>query len=250
MNEIIRNYSPEASSLDKKTILVTGAGAGIGQALSLACAAQGATVILVDKNVANLEACYDQIESAGGAQPAIIPVDLQGATDKDYETLANTIETQLGKLDAVVNNAGWLGGFTPLKLYTTEMYLKSIAINLHAPFLLTRACLPLLEQSDDPAIVFSAHESTRAYAGGFGIAKAGMLSLMRILADEYDGDRFIRVNAVDTGPVNTGMRRLNYPGELPQNNPPAEAVVNPYLYFLSAAAERTTGQLYTAPSNT
>lgn len=245
--ELPHNFSPSPQLLAHKVIAITGAAAGIGKALAIRCAELGATPVLLDKHIPGLEATYDEIEARTQTEAAIIPIDFTGATEKDYELVAQTLDKEFGKLDGLINNAGWMSGYTPLKHYTTENYFRNININLHAPFLLTRACLPLLEKTQHSAIVFSAHSSNRAYAGAFGMAKAGALSLMSILADEYDGDTFIRVNAVDPGAVNTTMRRLHFPGEVPESNPAPDAqeILNPYLYLLSDEAGQTTGQLYT-----
>ncbi|MFW5453363.1 SDR family NAD(P)-dependent oxidoreductase [Thioalkalivibrio sulfidiphilus] len=236
-------YQPAPDLLRDRVILVTGAGMGIGRALSLACAGLGATVILLDKEIRALEAVYDEIEKAGGTQPAIYPMNLEGATAKDHEDLAQNVEKELGRLDGLVHNAGWIGGFTPLKLYDVELWSRVITANLHAPFLLTRAVLPLLETAGDPAVVFSAHESAKAYWGAFGVAKAGQEAMLKILAAEYQGERFMRVNGVDSGPLRTQMRVQHYPGENPNKNPTPESVIAPYLYFLGPDAGRTTGEI-------
>lgn len=236
-------YDPAPGLLAERVILVTGAGQGLGRAVSLSCAKLGATVVLLDKEVKALESVYDQVEQAGGPQPAIYPMNLEGATAKDYEDLAANVEKELGRLDGLVHNAGWIGGLTPLKLYDVELWSRVITTNLHAPFLLTRAALPLLEAAPDPAVVFSAHECSRAYWGAFGVAKAGQEAMLRILAAEYRGDRFMRVNGVDTGPLRTQMRTQHYPGENPNTHPTPESVVTPYLYFLGPDAGRASGEI-------
>lgn len=236
-------YRPAEHLLAERVILVTGAGAGLGRALSMACARAGAAVVLLDKEIRALESVYDEIEQAGGAQPAIYPMNLEGATAKDHEDLAANVEAQLGRLDGVVHNAGWVGTLTPLRHYDVELWSRVITTNLHAPFLLTRAVLPLLEAAPDPAVVFSAHECSRAYWGAFGVAKAGLEGMLKILSAEYSGERFMRVNGVDTGPLRTRMRTQHYPGENPWNNPSPEDVLAPYLYFLGPDAGRTTGEI-------
>lgn len=92
------NYSVSADALKGKVILVTGAGNGIGRQAALSYAQHGATVILLGRNVQNLESIYDEIESAGYPQPAIIPLDLKGATKQHYIDMAETIEGQFGRL--------------------------------------------------------------------------------------------------------------------------------------------------------
>ncbi|MFN2348869.1 MAG: SDR family NAD(P)-dependent oxidoreductase [Thioalkalivibrio sp.] len=236
-------YQPAPDLLKDRVILITGAGAGIGRALSLATARLGATVILLDKEIRALESVYDKIEQMDAPQPAIYPMNLEGATAKDYQDLADNVQKEMGRLDGLVHNAGWIAGLTPLKLYDVELWSRVITSNLHAPFLLTQAVLPLLEAAEDPAVVFSAHECARAYWGAFGVAKAGQEAMLRILAAEYSGERFMRVNGVDTGPVRTQMRTQHYPGENPNNNPAPESVVAPYLYFLGPDAGRTSGEI-------
>ncbi|EHQ52096.1 short-chain dehydrogenase/reductase SDR [Ectothiorhodospira sp. PHS-1] len=235
-------YAPAPDLLKDRVILVTGATGGIGRALSLACAAHGATVILLDKAIKSLEKVYDEIEAAGGPQPAIYPMNLEGATAKDYQDLAENVGNEFGRLDGLVHNAAFVGYLTPLKHYDLELWARVMTVNLHAPFLLTHAVLPLLEQSPDPSVVFSTHDCQKAYWGGFGVAKAGQQGLMDILAKEYQGDRKMRVNGVDTGPIRSRLRAEQYPGEDPTTLATPEEVIGPYLYLLGPDAGQTTGQ--------
>jgi len=237
----LKNYEADHNLLNNRTLLVTGAGAGIGNAVARACARHGATVILLDKTVPALENLYDKIEAQGSPQPAIYPLDLQTATVDEYRKLAHHIESQLGQLDGIVNNAGALGAYSPFKHYDLSLYQQTMAINLHAPFFLTQACLPLLEQAQDPAIVISTHASNRAYNGAFGMAKAGQQAMLEILAHEYSNDIVIRVNGIDTGPVNTRMRRLNFPGEDPGLHPNPEDITAPYVYFIGPDSQGISG---------
>lgn len=235
------DYLPNETLLKDKVILVTGAGAGIGRVIALAYARFGATVVLLGKKLKELEVVYDEIEAAGYPEPAIYPLNMEGANAKDYQDMADVFADKLGGLDGIALNAAWLPGYIPFKEYEVELWLKTITVNLHANFLITRACLPLLEKSSDPAVIFSAHGSSKAYNGAFGVAKAGSQTMMDILADEYDSqDNFIRVNSIDTGPVRTNMRKMNFPGEDIESLARPEAVVGPYLYFMGAdAAQRT-----------
>ncbi|SEA72243.1 NAD(P)-dependent dehydrogenase, short-chain alcohol dehydrogenase family [Thiothrix caldifontis] len=243
MQQDLLAYVPSESALQERVILVTGAAAGMGKAIAKACAQYGATVVMLDKEVRRAEETYDEIVNAGYPEPALYPLDMQGATAKDYYDLAENIREQLGRLDGVMLNAAWLGAFTPISHYDTELWSKMIMVNLHANFLLTQACLPLLNAAADPAIVFAGHTSNKAFYGAFGVAKAGMTAFCDILAAEYDDPaHFIRVNTVDTGPARTSMRTLNFPGENPQSVARPEALVAPYLYFLGADAGKRTGE--------
>jgi NAD(P)-dependent dehydrogenase (short-subunit alcohol dehydrogenase family) len=235
-------YAPAADLFEDRVILVTGAGDGIGRAVARAYAAHGATVILLGRTISKLEQVYDEIESAGHPQPAIFPMNLEGATAKDYDDLGDNINIEFGRLDGLLNNAGEVGGLTPIRHYDINLWARIININLNAPFLMCQECIPLLQQAADPAIVFSTDDCTRAHWGAYGVAKHGQEALLKILADELDTDRPVRVNGVDTGPVRTKLRAQNYPGEDLASLPAPEDVVVPYLYYMGPDSKGVTGQ--------
>ena len=241
--EKLLSYIPDTNNLEGRVILITGASDGIGRAVANTYARFGATVVLLSKTIEKLEIVYDEIVAAGYPEPAIYPMHLEGAIATDYEKLAATIQSELGRLDGIVLNAASLPAYTPLKYYDIEMWSKVITTNLHANFLILRSCLPLLEQAEDAAVVFSSHFSEQAYNGAFGVAKSGADTLMKILADEYDDEPFIRVNSIDSGPLRTQLRTFNYPGEDPATLALPEAVVGPYLYYIGPDAKRTTSEI-------
>jgi len=245
------NWSPTDHSLKDRIILITGAGNGIGAAVAQQCAAQGASVILLDRLVRNLEQVYDRIEAAGAPQPAIYPLDLEGATEKDYFDLAATLDKEFGRLDGLLHNAAMLGALVPMVHFESELWYRIMQINLNAPYLLTRACLPLLMQSPDASLVFTGDRVGRqgkAYWGAYGVSKAATDNLMQILADELETNTPVRVNSIDPGPVSTALRVLAYPGENPEKLSKPEDVVHPYLYLLGPDSRGITGQQFT-PSN-
>lgn len=243
MSEVLLNFVPQDNALEGRVILVTGASGGIGRAISKAYASVGATIVLLDKTISELEKVYDEITDAGHPEPAIYPLDMAGATAHDYFEMSKILSEQLGGLDGLVLNAAWLPGFMPFEQYDLESWQKVMTINLNANYLIVQACLPLLKQSKHASIIHSAHHLSRAYTGAFGIAKAGMAAMMDIVADEHDNpERFIRVNSIDSGPLNTQMRITNYPGEEGKNNAAADAVVGPYLYFMCEESTGKTGE--------
>ena len=243
MSEALLNFVPQADALVGRVILVTGAQDGIGRAISKAYASFGATVVLLDKTIAKLEAVYDEITEAGHPEPAIYPLDMAGATAHDYLEMSTILSEQLGGLDGLVLNAAWMPSFMSFEQYDLENWQKVMTINLTANYLMIQACIPLLKESEHASIIHSAHQLSRAYAGAFGIAKAGMAAMMDIVSHEYDNpERLVRVNSIDSGPLKTNMRIVNYPGEDLNGNALPAAIVGPYLYFMCDESAGTTGE--------
>ena len=247
----MKDYIAPADLLSGKTILVTGAGDGIGRAAALSFAKHGATVILLGRTVRKLEAVYDEIEQAGGPQAAIYPMNLEGATAADYQNLADTISEQLGHLDGILHNAAFLGSLTPLEQYSLELWSRVMQINLHAPLLLTRACLPLLKKSEAASVIFTSSDVGRkgeAYWGAYAVSNAAVENLSQIFADELETNTNIRFNTIDPGAVRTSMRTRAFPGEDPNTLPVAEEIMQAYLYLISSDSKNVNGQAMSAQS--
>lgn len=237
-------YSPPVDLLKNRVILITGAGGGIGGALAKACAAHGATTVLLGKTLAKLERTYDEIEAQGNPCPALYPFDLERAFEKDFEALADTIGTAFGRLDAVVHNAAILGELCPLVHYDLRIWGKVMQVNLHAPLLLTRACLSLLDEAEDASIVFTSDavgRRARAYWGAYAVSKFALEGMTQILADELENNTRIRVNSIDPGPVRTRLRVAAYPAQDPSAWTKPEDVVLPYLFLLGPDSRDITG---------
>jgi NAD(P)-dependent dehydrogenase (short-subunit alcohol dehydrogenase family) len=243
------DYRAAADLLRDRIILITGAGDGIGRAAALSCAAHGATVILLGKTIAKLEAVYDEIERAGHAQPAIYPLHLNGATAQDYTDLGAALEQEFGRLDALLHNAGALGQRKSIAQTTPADWNEVLQVNLTAPFLLTQALLPLLQHSADASIVFTSSgvgRRGRAYWGAYAVSKFGTEGLAQVLADELENTSNIRVNCINPGATNTVMRRTAYPAEDPAVNPLPEQIMAPYLYLLGPDSKGVSGQSFDA----
>ena len=245
--QIPDDWQPRKDLLKERIILVTGAGNGIGAAVAKSYAQYGATVILLDKVIRNLEQVYDTIESVSGVKPAIYPMNLEGASEKDYLDLAATIEKEFGQLDGLLHNAAMLGALIPIAHFESELWYKILQVNLNAPFLMTRSCLKLLQQSNDASVLFSSDSAGRqgkAYWGAYGISKAASENFMQVLADEMEANTSIRVNSFDPGPVATAFRSLAYPGENPERITRPEDVVAPYLYLMGPDSKGVTGKQF------
>jgi NAD(P)-dependent dehydrogenase (short-subunit alcohol dehydrogenase family) len=238
------DYHPPEDLLQDRVILVTGAGDGIGRAAAMAFARHGATVVLLGKTVPKLEAVYDAIEAAGGPTPAIYPMHLEGATPHDYDELAAAMETNFGRIDGILHNAASLPYLGRIKDYEVEDWLKVMQVNLNAPFLLTQACMPLLEKSDDARVLFTTDAAGtlgKAFWGAYGVSKLGIEGLTRILAAELEKTR-IRVNCIDPGPTRTALRKRVFPGEDNARLKDPEAVMPLYLWAMGPDSRETNGQ--------
>ncbi len=245
MAHAIYDYTAPDGLLDGRIILVTGAGDGIGRAAALSYAAKGATIILAGRTTSKLEAVYDEIEAAGGPQPAIIPLNMDGAASHDYDELAATIEKEFGRLDGLLNNAGILGQRTPIETYDPHTWTQVMQVNVNAQFLLTQAMIPLLRLSDDASIIFTSSgvgREGRAYWGAYCVSKFAVEGLSQTLADELDNTSNIRVNCINPGATRTNMRATAYPGENPNSLPTPEEIMPLYLYLMGPDSKGTTGQ--------
>jgi NAD(P)-dependent dehydrogenase (short-subunit alcohol dehydrogenase family) len=236
-------------SLAERVVLVTGAGQGLGRVIALACARQGATVILHGRTVDKLEAVYDEIEAVSATQSFILPLDLATATSTDFAALTHAIQTQAGRLDGIVHCAAMLTKLSPLEQQTLEQWLAMLRVNLAAPFALTRACLPLLRAAPDASVVFtldSRGQQPKAYWGGYAVAKAGLAALLAILADEWENRPNLRVNAVVPGPIASPMRRQSHPGETSAEQTAVEELVPLYLHLLGGQNKADSGTIWHA----
>lgn len=242
----MQDYQAPADLLKDRIIMVTGAGSGIGRTAALAYAAHGATVILLGRTVSKLESVYDEIESAGHPKPAIVPLNLEGAAVKEYEELAMTIEDNFDRLDGLLHNAAILGNRSPVELYDPEIWSKVMHVNATAPFLLSRAMIPLLRKSEDASVIFTSSgvgRKAKAYWGAYAVSKFAVEGLSQLLSEELDDDRHnIRVNSLNPGATRTNMRARAYPAENPQQNPMPEELMPVYLYLMGRDSSDVNGQ--------
>jgi len=242
----MKNYLPRPDLLAGRVILVTGASSGLGRAASLAFARHGATVALLARNEAKLEAVYDAILAAGGPEPAMCPYDLAAADDRSLETLAGTLAHHLKRLDGLLHSAHQFYSLTPLHLQTTEQWQTLMRVNLIAPFALTRACLPLLRQAPDASVVFTGEthgHQPSAYWGCYAVAKSGLETLTRIWADELSADENLRINTLIPGQVATTLRSRTHPGLAPETIPGVDDLMPWYLYLMGMDSRSVRGQI-------
>ena len=247
MNQAInhKTYQAPENLLEGKVIAVTGAGDGIGRTAALTFAARGATVILIGRTVTKLEQVYDEIEKNGGAQPAIYPICLNGAVEKDYQDMHDNLSSEFGQLDGLLHNAGELGPRTPIANYKLDNWQKVLQVNLTAEFMMTKALLPLLETSPSASIIFTSSgvgRVGRPFWGAYAVSKFATEGLSQILAAELEGISNIRVNCINPGATRTQMRATAYPAEDPGTLKAPEDIMPTYLYLMGSASEGISGQ--------
>src|SRR5690606_19531811 len=212
---------------------------GIGRAVALEAAQQGATVILLGRDIKALESVYDEIITIAedGPQPAIYPLNLANATPADYTALAEQLDKHYGRLDGLLHNAATFNALTPLEHYSFPVWYQVMQVNLNAPFLLTHATLPLLKKSPDALVLFtgaSEDQLGKAYWGAYAVSKQACEGLMKVLAEECEVNTRIRVNMLYPGKIATTLRTKAYPGN-PAGNaaciPPTE-LAKQYVHWL------------------
>lgn len=238
------NYQARTDLLKDQVILITGASDGIGRAAALSFALHGATVVLHGRNLNKLEVLYDEIESLGAPQPAILPLQLSSASAREYELLFDTLDKQFGRLDGVLHNAGVLGERVALTEYPANVWDEVMSVNLRAPFVMTQALLPLLSRSASASVVFSSSgvgREARALWGAYSISKIGIEALSKIFAAEHP-DSSIRFNCINPGATRTAMRAKAYPNEDPLSLPSAESIMPAYLYLMGEDSIGVSGQ--------
>jgi NAD(P)-dependent dehydrogenase (short-subunit alcohol dehydrogenase family) len=248
-NDQPHNYTAPKELLNKRVILVTGAGGAIGGAAAINYAKHGATVILLGRSDQTLNKTYDAIVNAGYLKPMLCPLDLENATPGNYQALADSIEKEFGRLDGILHAAAMLGSLTPLEHYDLLLWSRVMQINLNAPFLLTRTCLSLLKAADNASVIFSAADvghKGKAYWGAYGVAHAAVENLAEIFADELETNTTIRINNLDPGHVRSRLRALAFPGEDPNTLATADQIMPTYLYLMGDDSIGVSGERLSA----
>lgn len=230
-----------------RVILITGAGQGIGHTAALTFAEHGATVILHGRKTEKLEQVYDEIEALGRASAIIFPLDFEQTTETNINELAEAIDTQIGHLDGILHNAAWISGPMPLEFHTLEHWQTTMQINLHIPAALTRACFPLLKAAPDASVIMTGDSHGQipaAYWGAFSVAKAGVETLVKIQAEEWEIYPNLRINALIPGAVNTPQRAKTHPGSNNRQLPKPIDLMETYLFLMGPNSTGVTGQTF------
>jgi len=232
--------------LADRIALVTGASRGIGYALSVALAREGAHVVAVARTVGGLEELDDAVKAAGSSA-TLVPLDM-----RDYDgfyRLAAALNERYKRLDVLVGNAAIGGQRSPLGHVMPPAWDETMAVNVTANYQIIRAMDPLLRRSDAGRTVFmtsGAATNCRAYAGPYSTSKAALNALARTYAAETTSTP-VRVNLFNPGPTRTRMRAQVMPGEDPMTLPTPEQVAEKILELCLPGCTET-GKLYDYPA--
>ncbi|WP_266181063.1 SDR family NAD(P)-dependent oxidoreductase [Dyella humicola] len=238
-----QGWTSTADALAGRVILVTGAYGGLGAAVARAASRAGATVVITGRRKRQLEQLYDAMVSEGLSEPVIHPLDMEVATPRDYEALADGLERDFGRLDGIVHAAASFNGLTPLAVHKPDDWLRAMHVNVSAPFALTQACMPLLAKAEDSAVVLVLDDPAlmqRAHWGGYGVSKAALERLVEILHQETEKTP-LRAHALLPAPMRTTLRRAAYFGEDTTIQPLPDATAAAAVYLLSAQGRVARG---------
>ena len=233
MSQAPEKFVPSADLLAGKRILVSGATGGFGRAASLAFARHGATVVLLARNLRLVEKLYDEIEQQGYPTPAIYPMNLEGASAQDYDDLAQNIESGLGGLEGILHCAAMLGTPTPFAQSDIDTWYQVHQVNLHAPYLLTRACLPMLARARHASVIFMTDDKPGAYWDAYQVSKRGLAAMANLLANEYEGGN-LRINCFNPGKTRSALQLSAFPAaDINDRLPGPDERIDVLLYLMS-----------------
>jgi len=224
-------------ALEGRIALITGASRGIGRAVALRFAKEGAHVILVARTIAALEEVDDEIQAIGG-QATLVPMNLR-EFDK-IDQMGQALYDRFGKIDILVGNAGVLGDVTPMAHLKVKMWNEVMDVNVTANWRLIRSMEPLLKQSDAGRAIFVSSGTTkgpRAYWAAYAVSKAALENMAQTWAMEL-GKTDVKVNLIDPGATRTRMRAQAYPGEDPQSLKDPDALTDLFVELASPACDK------------
>jgi len=210
--------------LEGRVALVTGASRGIGRAIALELAREGAHVIALARTVGALEELDDEIKRIGSGGATLVPLDLRDA--EALPRLAQAVASRWNKLDILIGNAGVLGKLTPLAQLDEKTWAQAWDVNVTANWRLIRAFDVLLKRSDAGRALFVTSGRAERFVAFWGIyaaTKAALNALVKTYAAECATTN-VRANLLSPGRVRTGMRRDAFPGENPATLPAPEEI--------------------------
>ena len=239
--------------LEGKSVIITGAGSGIGRAASLLFTKEGAKLIAVDRTE-GVKETVDLVRKAGGTAEAVTA---DAGSEKDVIAFIAKAVSAYGRLDAIWANAGISGGLVPLPDQTVEHWQEILRINLIGPFLAVKYAMPhMIKQKYGSIVCTASVAGLKSGASGhpYAASKAGVISLVQTTAYSLSGTG-VRINAVCPGLIETGMTKRIFDhakergtdGKIGQLNPlkragVPEEIAGAALFLASDDASYVNGQ--------
>ncbi|WP_404333159.1 SDR family NAD(P)-dependent oxidoreductase [Mesobacillus maritimus] len=232
--------------MKEKVVMITGASKGLGRALAIAFAKEGARLAICARTAAEILKVKTELESLGGE---VLAVSADISLQRDVERFVAMTEEAYGRIHVLINNASMLGP-SPMPLlldYPAEDYAEVLRVNAVSPFLLSRRVLPgMLQRNEGSIINVTSEAGHTGYAGwgAYGISKFAVEGLTQTWADELS-ETNIRINMVDPGEMDTEMHALAVPDcDYPLAKP--EDVIDVFLYLASETSTGINGQRFEA----
>jgi NAD(P)-dependent dehydrogenase (short-subunit alcohol dehydrogenase family) len=191
--------------LEGKSVIITGAGSGIGRAASLLFSKEAAKLVIVDRSE-GVKDTAKLVSDAGGTVEAVMA---DAGSESDVKAFIDKAVSKYGKLDAIWANAGVSGGLVPLAEQTVEHWQEVLRVNLIGPFLAIKHSMPhMIKQKSGSIVCTASVAGLKAGASGhpYGASKAGVISLVQTTAYSLSGTG-VRINAVCPGLIETGMTK-------------------------------------------
>jgi NAD(P)-dependent dehydrogenase (short-subunit alcohol dehydrogenase family) len=231
--------------LDGTVAIITGASRGLGKAVAIRFAKEGARLAICSRHAAQVEETAQEIRRAGGT---VVALKADVSSDRDVDRLVAATLKTFGQIDVLVNSAGVLTPKSALHQVRVSDWELVMAVNLRGPFLCMRAVLPqMLAQQRGSIINVSSGAGKREapFWGPYAVSKFGIEGLTKLAAAETRAGG-IRVNAVNPGGVRTTMRAMAYPDEDPMTLPAPEEITGVFVYLASTQLGPVSGQSFEA----
>jgi NAD(P)-dependent dehydrogenase (short-subunit alcohol dehydrogenase family) len=233
--------STDHPTLSGKSALITGGSRGIGRAVALAYAREGARVLICGRSAADVETAVNEIHKSGGEAHGAAG-DVGSLTD--VQRIVRLAVERYGAIDILVNNASLVGPRSPIATYPIPDWEEVVRVNLNGLFFMTREVLQVMTPRGRGTIInvsSGVGRVGRARWGAYVATKFALEGLTQMLAEELK-EAGIRVNSLNPGPTRTEMRAQAYPDEDPMTLPAPEEIAPAFVYLASEAARELTGQ--------
>ncbi|WP_181347642.1 SDR family oxidoreductase [Thalassobacillus sp. CUG 92003] len=230
-----------------QTIMITGASKGLGKALALGFAEQGANLAICARGKDRLLEVKDQAEQLGAA---VVAVEADISVRSDVERFVSIAEHTFDRVDVLINNASMFGPGPELLLdYPADEFSEVLRVNVENPFLMAQRVLPgMVTRQQGSIINLTSEAGHTGYAewGAYGVSKFALEGLTEIWADEVY-QHGVRINMVDPGEMDTEMHDIAIPDcDYPLAKP--DEILDVFFYLASERSQRVNGQRLEAQS--